>query len=453
MINILELGGVNDGKTLNTEVFQLAINQAHHSGGDMIYIPAGKYLVSNLYLKSNVHIHFEVGSELVASENLHHYDVNEQGHNKDRQPYHLFIGDHCENILIDGKGIINGQGPLFWKDKPDARGWYKEKQQRVSPLFELTQCRNITFHDFTILDSPGWTIHLNVCKQINMRSIRILNHILGPNTDAIDINGCQDVMISDCHIEAGDDAIVLKTTPDAGVCERITVTNCLLRSNCVGFKLGATESFYDMRQITFSNSIIYHATRPIGIYALEGGSMEDITITNIVADTHGTPSVGLGIPIHLDLRRRNEDSKLGSINNVQITNFIARTKGKIMLTAEKGAYLNHIFLRDIHLIYDKGFSDARLYKDWSSAQFSNKSKEARVARTACVADGVHHLYMDNFMVTWPEERDLFDMSALWLKNIHKMHIHAPLLEPYKENLITLEGQNMHSISDLLAKIE
>ena len=76
---------------------------------------------------------------------------------------------------------------------------------------------------------------------------------MGPNNDGFDITGSQDVMISDCTLSCCDDAIVLKTTPDSGPIERVTVTNCVIRTRCAALKLGASESFHDMRQIAFSN--------------------------------------------------------------------------------------------------------------------------------------------------------------------------------------------------------
>lgn len=434
MFNVRDFGAKGDGKALDTKAFQEAVNKASKQQGGTVYVPSGQYLISNIYLLSNVHLELALGAELLASPDLSHYDKMVHGHNKDRQPYHLFIANDQKNIVISGHGVVNGQGPKFWKDKPDSRGWYKEKQQRISPLFELNRCENIKFIDFSIIDSPGWTVHLNQCVNVKIRGLEIKNHILGPNTDALDVNGCKNVIISDCHIEAGDDAIVLKTTPDASACEGITVTNCLLRSNCVGFKLGAAESFYDMRQITFSNSVIYKSTRPIGIYALEGGHMEDITISNIVCDTHGTETVGLGIPIHLDLRRRRDDSKLGAIRNIQISNLIARTRGKIMLTAEAGAYLENIVLRDVHLIYNRDFSDPQQYRDWLSAQFSNRSPKARVAAAALVAKGVKGFYLDNYKVTWPTEESIIDSAALWLRDIKGGYVNCPLLKPYKKAL-------------------
>jgi hypothetical protein len=47
--------------------------------------------------------------------------------------------------------------------------------------------------------------------------------------------------------------------------------------------------------------------------------------------------------------RCSDDSKLGKIRNVSISNFIARTPCRILMTAEDWAMVEKITLRDIHL--------------------------------------------------------------------------------------------------------
>ena len=42
--NIIDYGGIGDGKTLNTKAIQKAIDQCHKNGGGTIAFPAGTYL-------------------------------------------------------------------------------------------------------------------------------------------------------------------------------------------------------------------------------------------------------------------------------------------------------------------------------------------------------------------------------------------------------------------------
>jgi hypothetical protein len=269
-------------------------------------------------------------------------------------------------------------------------------------MLDLRACRDLRILDVAIENSPGWTVHLLNCDGVWVRGVRLRNHLFGPNTDGFDVNGCSDVMISDSLVECGDDAIVLKTTRDAGrPCERVVVTNCVIRTHCVAFKLG-TESWHDMRQIAFSNSVVHHSTRAVGLYCLDGGTLEDIAVTGIVCDTDS--GFILNRPLTLDLRKRDESSRLGRIRNVRFSDILARTDGRLLLTAADGGGLENITLRDVHLEYPAIDDPGPTGAGARSGQFANRSPEARVARAAVVVDQARNLVVENLTIGWPDGR-------------------------------------------------
>jgi hypothetical protein len=156
-------------------------------------------------------------------------------------------------------------------------------------------------------------------------------------------------------------------------------------------------------------------------------------------------------PIHLDLRRRSHDSPLGGIRQVTISNVIARTNGRILLTAEAGACIENVSLRDIQLAYPH-IEDPRLYAPgaWGS-QFSNRNPAAREACAAVVAENIRNLSIENLLISWPEgpvpdawrhpvkrenggtrvfRPDYSNpcpvaFSALWGRNLQGGHLRAP----------------------------
>ena len=75
----------------------------------------------------------------------------------------------------------------------------------------------------------------------------------------MDITGCQNVLITDCSVDTGDDAICLKSENPYGseprLLKNIVVTNCHLTTCCNGFKFG-TSSEGGFENITFSNSVV-----------------------------------------------------------------------------------------------------------------------------------------------------------------------------------------------------
>jgi hypothetical protein len=196
--------------------------------------------------------------------------------------------------------------------------------------------------------------------------------------------------------------------------------------------------------------VVYESSRAIALYSFNGTVLEDVTISNIVCDTRSP--LMMNRPIHVDLRQR-DGSPLGAIRNVSISNVVVRTDGRVLLTAQPGAMLENITLRDIHLIYPTVDDPCPIGSGVGGGQFSNANPAARIARAAVVAQNVENLAIDGLNVTWPDadapcpedwqfplkaangsyriyERREFnpdrtpDFSVLWGRNLQGGHVHA-----------------------------
>ncbi|MFP4105022.1 MAG: glycoside hydrolase family 28 protein [Phycisphaerae bacterium] len=450
MYDVSSYGAVADGKTVNTQAIQQAIDEATSAGGGVVTLGPGRWVCGTIHLKDNVTLDIQPGGVLLGSGDIADYPGVEDERHGDRHVHHFIVARDAENVTIRGGGTIDGNGPAFWKEPKGPRSWIGARSPRVSPMLDLVRCSDLRIENVTIRNSPGWTLHPHMCRRVWIRGIRLLNPLFGPNTDGIDVNGCRDVFISDSHIECGDDAIVLKTTHDSQSLERVTVTNCILRTHCVGLKLGANESVHDMRQITFSNCVVYASTRAVGIYNWRGCTQEDIVISNIVCDTDS--GFILNRPIHIDAR--HAEFEPGVIRNVQISNFVARTDGRLLMTAADGYKVENVVLRDVRLSYPVVDDPAPTGLGARSAQFSNHSPEARAARAAVVADGIDNLVIDNLAIDWPggeapeswsgpknengsdreypgrnENAGDPPMSVLWARNCQGGYVNAPMAGP------------------------
>jgi len=107
------------------------------------------------------------------------------------------------------------------------------------------------------------------------------------------------MMVSDCDIITGDDAICLKSASGDGKygpCTNITVTNCVITTSCNGFKIGTdTHGVYE--NIVFSNSVIYSGDGPvysrvisgIGLNMVDGSIVDGVLVSNIRMENVRTP--------------------------------------------------------------------------------------------------------------------------------------------------------------------
>ncbi len=150
-LKVKESGANGDGKTIDTLPIQTAIDRVARAGGGRVLFTDGVFLSGTIFLKSNVTLPIEAGATLLGSPNISDYNELTWGHNVDGQPYHLIVADNAENVTIEGKGIIDGNGESFWQEyEKDAQGnmvvplWIKGKKLKVSPLIEITRSRNIS---------------------------------------------------------------------------------------------------------------------------------------------------------------------------------------------------------------------------------------------------------------------------------------------------------------------
>lgn len=429
--NILDYGARGDSTTLNTLAIQSAIESAAEAGGGRVVVPPGNFITGTLFLCSNTELYIQAGGHILGSAHIEDYAALSWGHNKDRQPYHLIVIDSARHVRIAGMGSIDGRGENFWKNPhvdPEKPQWILAKDKKVSPLIEITASENVQVEDITVRTGGGWNIHCFNSRRIKVQGVHIDNNLFSPNSDGIDITGCEDVMISDCYIRTCDDGVCVKTTPKSKACRRVTVTNCVIQTSCVALKAGFTESYHDMEDITFSNCVVDKTHRPIGLYTRNGGSIRRVNISNIVAN--GNAPIVLPLPIHLMSESQQEGQQAGNIEDVQINNFTYTGPGRIMLTSADGGRLKNISLRNLQMSYPWIEDPSPYVKGKNSSQFPKEAKNpgALAAQAVIVADGIDQLTVEGLQTSWPEPGALLPED--WQ---HPQKVENGVLEPQRIN--------------------
>jgi len=355
---------------------QKAIEACALAGGGKVVFTSGKYLTSTFFLKSNVVIYLDAGAEILASRNPIDYNNSKGIYSTETDVPCLIMADKVENIGFEGKGKVNGQAEHEWSDLKEVDNFIKYETELTRKagvemkrayakdpkvcLFYITNCRNVRMNDITITASPNWAVHLANCSDVLVQGISLYSSLdKGVNSDGLDIDGCKNVRISDCHIETGDDAICLKSTNKNGVyssCENVTVTNCTLVSTSTALKIG-TESHGDFRNIVFTNSVIANANRGIGIFIRDGATVDGVIFANLVIECRRKHFNwwGDGDPIRFVLLKRKPDSRLGFIRNVLVSNVLAKGQGSSLIAGFEGdasnslRHIENIRLNEVHL--------------------------------------------------------------------------------------------------------
>lgn len=265
--NILDFGALGDGKSNDAAAIQRAVDVCSANGGGRVLIPGGKtYCTGSICLKSNVDFHIESGAVLKASLKFEDYApsspesgdvlqaasevpsyVNCEYHGR---PRHYFIyALHGEHIKITGEGTIDGSEEIYHgvTDQYHIEGKF---YPRIPMIFVEDIC-HFTVKDVTLTKCGFWTIHPVGCYDVLIEGIRILNNTKMANCDGIDPDHCDQVRIFNCHIECGDDCIVLKTSQDFeeyGPCSNVIISGCTLISTSSAIKIGtdSESDFYNV---------------------------------------------------------------------------------------------------------------------------------------------------------------------------------------------------------------
>ncbi len=332
--SVLDYGAKPDGTTLSTQAIQRAIDDVFRSGGGTVRVPAGTFLTGRIELKARVTLNLQSGSTLLGSTSINDYNA---GAHSGTNPRHLIFAQDADDVTLTGPGRIDGQGPAFWEPSgraplPPEEAWADvashsmepKKSGRPSPMIEFVNCQRLKIDSVHIENAPGWTLRIVDSDNVAIRDINIKNPVVGPNTDGIDITGCQNLLITDCVVETGDDAICLKSENPYGteprLLKNIEVTNCTLTTCCNGFKLG-TSSEGGFENIKFLNSIVRNGPVPfadrvisgIALEVVDGGWIDGVEVTGIRMERTRTP-----LFIRLENRKHPHDYPQHGIRNVNI---------------------------------------------------------------------------------------------------------------------------------------
>ena len=321
MYNIVDFGAKNDGITNSTEAVRAAVAECVKDGGGVVYIPNGTYVLASVQVFSNVHFVFEPGAKILGSLNPDDFDEREKIDYPLYQDYShsffhrsMFWGENVENISFSGLGTIDMRE--VWENVP-ADGEASNPSRRAIKIFSFKECKHIDISDLKLYNATDLAVYLAGCEDVKTTKLSI--HV---NIDGISPDCCKNVVISDCNIVAGDDAIVLKSSYTLNrkqLCENVVITNCNVSSRMCAIKLG-TESNGGFKNIAISNCAIYDTCfTGLAIEIADGGEIDGITATGLVMKNVGSPF----IIILTDRRRAPIDATIGSIKNVIIDNLTA----------------------------------------------------------------------------------------------------------------------------------
>ena len=276
-----------------TEAFQHAIADLKNQGGGILSVPAGIYPTGSIRLYDDMTPNIESGAVLRFHQNEAAFpQIALEFEGRAGLVYQACIyAEKAKNVCVTGYGTVDGQGSYWWK-----KVFAHELEYPRPYLVCFSECERVVLENVTLTNSPAWTVHPLRCRNVVIRGLNIKNPADSPNTDGIDPNACQDVRISDCTIDVGDDCIAIKSgtevTPNRQPCERIIISNCHFLHGHGGVVLGS-EMSGKIRNVVVSSCVFYETDRGIRLKTRRGrgGVVEGIQLNNLIMEKVMCPFV------------------------------------------------------------------------------------------------------------------------------------------------------------------
>jgi polygalacturonase len=388
IFDVRKYGATGDGKTLDTEAVNHAIEAAAAVGGGVVVFPAGSYLCFSIRLKSQVHLHLLQGSAIIAADSPRKdettgynggvYDAAEPktewdayqdyGHNHWHNS--LIWGEDIHDFSITGTGLIWGKGLSKGYFRPGDLAPFAAEQPGVgNKAIALKNCRNVMLRDFSLLKGGHFGLLLTGVDNLTIDNLRI-----DTDRDGMDIDCCQNVRVSNCTVNSPwDDGICPKSSYALGYARptrNLTITNCWVTGY---YQLGSvldgtfkkyapdfrvprtgrikcgTESNGGFINVTISNCV-FEGCQGYALESVDGALLEDITITNTtMRDLVSGP---IFMRLGARLRGPKETTKVGTLKRILISNlacYNAPQKVSSILSGIPDAAIEDVKLSNIYI--------------------------------------------------------------------------------------------------------
>jgi polygalacturonase len=383
-------GAINDGKTLNTQAIQKAIDECSKKGGGVVSFDTGAYLTGSLFVKKGVALVIGKNVRILGSQNIEDYpesDTRIAGVEM-KWPAALINVLDQDNVAITGEGTVHAQGKPFWdkywvmRKDYEKRGlrWIVDYDCKRPRTLLISRSSNVTVKGITLKQAGFWTVQILYSKYVTVNGIVIQNNVdgSGPSTDGIDIDSSSWILVENCDIDCNDDDFCLKAGRDADglrvnrPTEYIVIRNCIARRGA-GLITCGSETSGGIRNVLAYNLIANGTTNCINFKSAitRGGTVENIYVHDIEMNNVGTmlratmdwnPSYSYStlpkeysfdsIPNHWKVMLQQVTPEQGTphFKNVYLTRMKGTVKGSaISISGMKESPIENYFLKDINI--------------------------------------------------------------------------------------------------------
>jgi polygalacturonase len=381
-ISVRDVGATGDGKTIDSNAINSAIDKAASNSGGTVFFPAGNYLCYSIHLKSNVSLYLDQGAIIIAADPPAAGQAGGYDHPEPKQAwedYQDFGHNHWHDSLIWGEGLhdisILGPGRIWGRglSKGYGPGPTSGNPGVANKTISLKLCHNVLLKDFQILHGGWFGILATGVDNLTIDGLTI-----DTNRDGMDIDCCRNVRVSNCAVNSPwDDAIVPKSSFALGYArstENVLITNCYVTGTYVEgtmldgtwklfdasekiprtgrIKLG-TESNGGFKNIVITNCV-FEGCSGFALESEDGALLEDITISNITMRDIATAPIFMRLGSRL---RGPAGTQVGAVRRVLISNIVcsnANSELSSIISGVPGHPIEDVTLTNLYIQHRGG---------------------------------------------------------------------------------------------------
>ncbi len=248
VFNVTRFGGLGNGVKDNTRAIARTIAACSAAGGGSVAFAPGTYLTGAIDLRSGVNLHISRGVTLLFSAESGEFPLRltrNQGIDLMNFSPCIYAFNQAD-VALTGHGTLDGRLTRRW-NRQMGRSWRRLEIMRDrgvpvshrifgikhplgTAMVEFYKCRKVLISGIHVINSQWWQLHPTLCNNVTIVGVHT-NSTHG-NSDGLDIDSCQNVLVSHCTFFAGDDCISLKSGRDpdkfrsAAPCRNIVIVNC-----------------------------------------------------------------------------------------------------------------------------------------------------------------------------------------------------------------------------------
>jgi hypothetical protein len=321
--NVMDYNVDNTGATLMTSKIQSAINTASTATQNILYFPPGKYLVGELWVKSNVTLYLACGAVLYGSNNTADFNTGSGGIDIEDAQHALIRMYQIKNAKIIGRGVL------------DSNGHSIRAQMLNANLLKIEQSSNITIDGIVSRDPSYWNTLVYRSDMVTIQNYKVVNcrpsAAGGYNqTDGVDFDESTNGLLSNAFLYTGDDGMAPKNEDSNGTInsKNITHQHVVVYNNSVGCKIGTKSMGQSMDTITFDDIDIIRAGRAMTIEAYDTATVSNITFSNIRVEAADSMLINLALDMPPTWRTAADT---GKYKDIYFTNVASDVKQVISM--------------------------------------------------------------------------------------------------------------------------